>query len=516
MTKSIKDVAKVAFATLGSRVLGLVRDSATMAYMGIGAVSAAYTIAFTVPNLMRRLLGEGALTSALIPVFSQSLKRGDKKEAFAFLNRLLSRVFLWLLVLSVLGSVLSIGSGEIFASQERFVLGSYYAAILMPYMLLICLAAVFSGALNVLGSFGAPSIGPAILNVAIIAFLFVGVSIFGSDPEKIAYCMCGGWLVGGMFQLGIPAWKLWGMGWRFSPDFGKCDSLSELYSLFVPAMLGAAVVQINVFTSKAIAMFLNDAAVPALYISGRLLELPLGLFAVTLATVYFPKLSLLSSRRDSEGYAREYGRGLTMTMCVALPAAAGLAILSNDILSMLFMYGVFGAADVDLCVPVMVAGVAGLPFFALSIFATRGFHSGKNTKTPVKASIISLVLNVVLSLAFMGPFGAAGLAAANSVSGAVQAGFLIWAFRRSFDFGRIRTDILKIALATAAMSAITFALKFAVGELSGGFDGRISAVAVCSVAIPVSCAAYFAALKILDFSQFKDLKKVLFGRGGDR
>lgn len=516
MTKSLKDMLKVSGATLGSRILGLVRDSASMAYLGIGAVSSAYTIAFTLPNLMRRLLGEGALTSALVPIFTQSIKNKGQQGAFEFLNRLISRMFLLLLALTLAGIALSWGFGEIFGSELRFVLCSKYAIILMPYMLLICMAAIFSGALNVLGSFGAPSVGPAVLNVAIIGSLFAGVLIFGKDAEKIAYCMCSGWLVGGLFQLGIPAYYLRKKGWRFSPDLGKCPDLSELYALLVPALIGAAVIQLNMFMSKMIGMSLDDSAVPLLYLSGRLVEFPLGIFTITIATVYFPILSRLSSKRDAEGYEREYAKGLIMTICITVPAAFGLAALSSDILSLLFQYGIFNSSDVSLCVPVLVASVAGLPFFSLATFATKGFHSSKDTSTPVKISAVAFVLNIVLSLALMKPFGATGLASANALSAAVQSLLLIKAFGSNFNFSKIFSDCLKILGASILIAVLALLIRAAILTLCGEISSeKFSSALVCFVAIPVCSAAYFALLKIMNFSEFKDLsalKKKILGK----
>lgn len=508
---------KVSSATLGSRVLGLVRDSATMAYLGIGAVSSAYTIAFTLPNLMRRLLGEGALTSALVPIFTQSIKNKGQQGAFDFLNRLISRMFLLLLGLTLAGMLLAWGFGEIFEGQLRFLLCSKYSIILMPYMLLICMAAIFSGALNVLGSFGAPSVGPAVLNVAIIASLFAGVFIFGNDAEKIAYTMCAGWIIGGLFQLGIPAYYLRKKGWRFSPDFGKCSDLSELYALLVPALIGAAVIQLNMFVSKMIGMSLDDAAVPLLYLSGRLVEFPLGIFTITIATVYFPILARLNSKNDAKGYEREYAKGLIMTICITVPAAFGLAALSKDILSLLFQYGIFESSDVELCVPVLIASVAGLPFFSLATFATKGFHSSKNTATPVKISVFAFVLNIILSIVLMKPFGAVGLAAANAAASAAQSALLIKAFGSKFAFSKIFSDCLKILCASALIALLAIGIRALVLALGSEFLGeKFSSVAVCALAIPICSASYFILLKIMNFSEFKDLtalRRKIFGKG---
>ena len=182
MGRDIKNIAKVAFATVGSRVLGLIRDSFTMAYMSIGAVSAAYTFAFTLPNLFRRLLGEGALTSAMIPIFTQTLKQDGEQTAFSFLNKVFTRGAILMLGISLLGMLIAfVASICLEGEQQRFVLSANFSIVLMPYLTLICLAAVFTAALNVLGSFGVPSITPAIHNATIIGGLFFGVFFYVID-----------------------------------------------------------------------------------------------------------------------------------------------------------------------------------------------------------------------------------------------------------------------------------------------------------------------------------------------
>ena len=266
----LKNILKVSIATIGSRVLGLVRDSLTMAYMGIGAVSSAYTFAFSLPNLFRRLLGEGALSSAIVPIFSCSAKNNGIQSAFDFLNKAISRALVWLVIITVVGCVIASCSLMFFDEQQtRYILGAQYTLVMFPYLILICVAAIFTAALNVLDSFGIPSITPMILNACIIASLFCGVAFFGADIEKIAFALCVGWLIGGFLQMVIPAICLIKKGWKFKFDMSHSSEISELYALFIPALIGAAVVQLNIFVSKLLAFNLNDTATPALYISSR-------------------------------------------------------------------------------------------------------------------------------------------------------------------------------------------------------------------------------------------------------
>jgi len=504
----VKNIAKVAFATVGSRVLGLVRDSATMAYLGMGAVSAAYTFAFTLPNLFRRLLGEGALTSALIPVFSQSLKADGREKAFEFLNKVLTRGAILTVFLAALGMAVAFGASLFLEnSEERFLLGADFSIVLMPYLALICLAAAFTAALNVLGSFGMPSITPAIHNGSIICGLFAGAFFFGArDAVSIAYCMCFAWLVGGIFQLCIPAYWLYRKGWRFSFDLRPCPALGELYALFLPALFGAAVYQLNVFVSKMLALLIDNSALPSLYLSSRIIELPLGVFTLAVATVYFPKLSNLRYAETKAEYSREYANGFAATLCIAVPAAFGIIATAPDIISLLFQWGLFKAADSGVCAPVLVVSAFGLPFFAAATFATRGFHSHKDTRTPVRVSYWAFAANFVLSLALMKPFGAVGLAAANVAAAALTAVMLerkIGALRGEFsEWG----EIAKIVAAAALMAGFVVLIRCA---LASALDGKALSIAVCAGAIPAGAAFYFAILKLIRFKRLDSVGQLL-------
>lgn len=493
-----------------SRIAGLVRDSATMAYMGIGAVSAAYTFAFTLPNLFRRLLGEGALTSTLIPTFSQSLKRDGKEEAFAFLNKVLTRGGILMVAIVLLGMAIAAGASFCVDGGDdglRFALGADFSIVLMPYLVLVCMAAVFSGALNVVGSFGVPSITPVLHNLSIICSLFCGVFVFGAkDVVALAYCMCAGWLVGGLIQLGLPAYWLSRHGWRFSFDLSPSPALAELYSLFIPALLSSAVYQLNVFVSKMFALFLDNSALPTLYLSSRIMEFPLGVFSLSIATVYFPKLSEFGTSGDALSHRRTYADGLVLTMGIVVPAMLGIFATARDILTMLFEWGLFAASDVDVCLPVLVVSASGLPFFALATFATRGLHSLKDMRTPLRISCWAFAANVVLSLSLMYPFGASGLAAANVLATALQAVML--AFAMSKTRGRLGEggEIAKIAFAAVAMFAVVCLARYA---LAGFVSGKLLSVAVCCVLIPFGAAVYAVMLKLLRFKRLENLGRLL-------
>lgn len=506
----IRDIAKVSFATVGSRVLGLVRDAATGAYIGVSAVSSAYIFAFTLPNLFRRLLGEGAMSSALVPIFTQSLKEGGQENAFAFLNKVITRAGLLLLAITIFGMAAAACAAPFLSGTERFYLSAQYSVVLAPYVLLICLAAVFSSALNVLGSFGAPSVGPILLNISIICGLLVGVRVFGADNAvALGYSMCFAWIAGGAMQLAVPMYWLFRKGWRFRFDLKPCPEMGELYALFIPALIGAAVIQVNIFVSKILAQFLNDSAITTLYYSSRILEFPLGVFAVAIATVYFPRLALKRSAGDEEGYKREYSNGFVISMCISVPAMVGLIILGREILTLLFEWGMFKSSDISLTLPVLLVSLAGLPFFTLATFATRGFHSAKDTKTPVKISYYSIGANLLLSAILMFPFGAPGLAAANVIAAVLQAVMLNFSLKKKFGSFGHGAEIVKIVAASAAMGVLVLLGKEFASLL---VEGKSLALVSCAAIIPAGVAFYFAALKFLKFKQLDEIQNILLKR----
>ncbi len=502
---TFKNISKVATATMGSRVLGLVRDQITFAILGVSAIGSGFLFAFNLPNLFRRLMGEGALTSSMIPVLTSTLHKDGQEAAFEFINKIFTRTFVVLFFLTLLGIALSLFAYQL-ASTERYVLSGLFSIFLLPYMILICLAAVLSGALNTLGIFGAPSVGPILLNACMIAALLIGDYIFPDDLQSVIYVVCGGVLLGGLCQLGLPAYYLYKKGWRYKINFASSPELSELIKLFLPALAGSAIIQINIVVSKLFAVYIDDAAMSVIYISNRLVELPLGVFAVTISTVYFPKLSLLSHNKDSKGFLAEYRRGLITTMAITIPAVFGLVVLSKDILALLFQWGAFDIDDVNLCVPILIASVIGMPFYSVVTFATKGFHSNKDTKTPMRISIVGFVTNIAFCLILMFEFKALGLALANVLAAALQSVLLVYLFAKSKGTIQGFSCNVKIIAASAIMAFFTWVMKLGFEQV---LSGKILYLTNCTVLIAFGIVIYIVALKLLGFEQMNELTKLL-------
>ena len=507
MHSKVKHISIVSLSTLGSRVLGLLRDILIFAFFGVSVVNSAFILAFTLPNLFRRLLGEGALTSALMPVMAQELEETGKDKAFGFLNKVLSRLTLLLAVLVVL---------SIFALQcvpllqqipERWYFGAHLAAILMPYMLLVCLAAVFSAALNLLNRFAIAALSPVWLNIAMILGLGGLGSWLGSTPEERVYYLCAGVLVGGFFQLLVPAIALRREGWRFHWEPGKTKALDEMVSLLIPGLIGAAVFQINIVVVRLLAFALDNAAVSVLYLASRLVELPLGVFTIAITTVVFPNLSRLAAKRAFTDFSKEFAHGIRLILAVTVPAATGLIVLSKPILALLFEWGAFNAHDVSLVTPVLVISAIGLPFYSMATMATRGFHALKDTRTPVAIGLCSFFVNLGLALWWMQIWGVSGLAAASVASACFQniaLRVLLMRKQPLIKEGRFWFPLIEIVAASKIMAVVVWlGMTYGAGLWGTGKWGNVFSVAIT---IPVGVTFYLLFLKVFRFQEVYEIR----------
>jgi len=506
MLQQFKNIAVVSLSTVGSRVLGLARDILIFAALGASLWNSAFILAFTLPNLFRRLLGEGALTSAVVPVFSDLLERDGRDAAFGFLNQVLLRLFIVLVGLVALGmALLAWGSGEGGWLPARWALAGELSVVLLPYMLFICTAAIVCAGLNLMGRFAVAASTPLLLNLAMIGSLAVGMARSG-ESEVLVRWLCGGVLAGGLLQLLLPAIDLMRQGWRPRIERRPGAELEQLWRLFLPGLLGAAVLQVNILVSRVLAYTLDESAVSVLYLASRLMELPLGVFTIAVATVFFPQLAQALSRSDAEGFAAKLCQGMRLVVAVALPAGIGLWVLGEPILQSLFQWGAFEARDVAATVPLLAIYGLGLPFYSAATFATRGLHAGKDMRSPLRVALYCLFVNAVCGLVLMQFLGAAGLALANVIAAVVQA-VLLWralsSERPELGLSRLNRSFLQALGAALAMALVCW-----IGlEFSGLFrlDAKPRALLEVLVLVPLGAGVYFLVLKLLRFEEMEQL-----------
>ncbi|MGZ0654017.1 murein biosynthesis integral membrane protein MurJ [Coraliomargarita sp. W4R72] len=509
MLKNLKNIAVVSLSTVGSRLLGLLRDVLIFAALGTSLWNSAFILAFTLPNLFRRLLGEGALTSAIVPVFSDVLEREGRVGAFRFFNQVLFRLLLALVVIVSAGMLLLAWAAGSDWLPERWVTGAGLAVWLLPYMLFICLAAIISAGLNLVGRFAVAASTPILLNLAMIGALAAGLWLDAGEA-RIVYWLCGGVLLGGLLQLIVPAWDLMRQGWRprLEPQGGR--ALAELWQLFLPGLMGAAILQVNILVSRLLAYSLDESAVSVLYLASRLMELPLGVFTIAVATVFFPLLAKSLSNGDEAAFSSAFLQGMRLVIGISLPAGIGLLVLGKPILEFLFLWGAFDQADVLATVPLLAIYGVGLPLYSAATFATRGLHASKDMRTPVRVAGYCLLINLFFGLLLMQFWGAAGLATANVLSALVQS-VLLWRAlavgNAALSFRGLRPALFKVLLAGAGMglscaAAWPWLASFDLGE-------KLSAALTVAICVPGGAAIYFALLYLLRFEEIDTLKGML-------
>lgn len=509
MLQNLKNIAVVSLSTVGSRLLGLLRDILIFAALGTSLWNSAFILAFTLPNLFRRLLGEGALTSALVPVFSDVLNKQGLSGAFYFFNQVLLRLLLTLALIVTVGSGFLVWASGRAWLPERWVLGAELAVWLLPYMLFICLAAIISAGLNLVGRFAVAASTPILLNAAMIGALLLG-QWYAADSRALVYWLCGGVLLGGALQLVVPAIDLMRQGWRPKIERRGGAELTELWQLFLPGLMGAAILQVNILVSRVLAHSLDESAVSVLYLASRLMELPLGVFTIAVATVFFPLLARARSEGDHAGFAAAFLRGMRLIIGIALPAGVGLAVLGEPILDLLFLWGAFERADVIATLPLLMIYGLGLPFYSAATFATRGLHAVKDMRTPVRVAGLCLLINLLAGLWLMQIFGAAGLAAANVLAAIVQSVCLWRALagqHATLGFSGLRRPLLKVMLASLAMGIVCLIGAALLAEL--GLGQKSTAVLVVFVCVPGGAVFYLGLLYWLRFEEFDGLKQLL-------
>jgi putative peptidoglycan lipid II flippase len=454
-TRITKAAGIVGTATLLSRILGFIRDVVVAWFFGAGLAADAFFIAFTIPNLLRRLFAEGSLTISFIPVFTECLFKRGREEAFR-----LARSAWWLLTI-VLAAVALLGvlfsplivkviARGFLSSPEKFDLTILLTRIMFPYIFFISLVALAMGILNALGHFAAPALAPVLLNLAMIGSVLL-LSPHLAEPSK---GLAIGVIIGGVLQLALQIPFMVRKGFHLfvrSPLYHP--GIKRIALLMVPAIFGAAVYQMNIVVARLLASYLPEGSVSYLYYADRLVQFPLGVFAIALATAVLPSLSKQAAAKDMEGLRASFSYALRLVFFVSIPAMTGLIILREPIVRLLFQRGAFDLATTHLTAEALLYYAIGLWAFSGVRIVVATFYALQDTKTPVKIAVISLFVNIVLSVLLMGPMRHSGLALATSLASGVNFILLIGALKKRL--GRIGArDILRSVFRTTASAAV--------------------------------------------------------------
>ncbi len=450
----VRNAGIISAATLLSRLLGFIRDMVIANYLGTSLAADAFFVAFRIPNLLRRLFGEGSLTSAFIPVFSSYLADGRRSEARKIAQTAMTLTALCLAVVTLCGVIFSPWIIQIIAPgfaavPAKFQLTIFLNRLMFPYILLISLVALAMGILNADNHFLAPALAPVLLNLCMIAAALGLTPFFNNAATALAI----GVLAGGLTQLGmqLPVLKKHGFPLRPRCDFHH-PAIKKVLSLMGPSLLGLAITQITIFCNTLLASFLADGSISYLYFADRLIQFPLGVFAVALGTAVLPALSRNAAARKWQDYSRTLSLALRLLIFIILPAMTGLIILSRPIVFLLFEHGRFGAQATDMVARTIIAYATGLWAYAGLRIIVPAFYSLQDTKTPVKIGGIALLVNLLAAVTLMQFFQHLGLALATAISSAVNCLLLLGLLRHRLGtkIGRLHGVVRCLGRSAAA------------------------------------------------------------------
>ena len=432
-----KSTVVVGGNTLISRVLGLVRDIVIARLFGAGAGTDAFFVAFKIPNFFRRLFSEGAFSQAFVPVLAETrvADKDDLSETRALIVHTVGTLGGVLVLLTLLAQlaapwlIIVFGPGFYLEGGEKYDLTVQMLRITFPYLLLISLTGLAGAVLNSFGRFAVAAFTPVLLNLCLIGAAIWLAPLMDDPVVGLAW----GVFIAGLAQLGFQLPFLARLGMLGWPRWGAAHAgVKKIMRLMLPVIIGSSVLQINLVVDTIIASFLFTGSVTWLYYADRMVEFPLGVFAIALSTVILPSLSRQHAEDDPDSFARTLDWALRLALVIGLPATVGLFMLAEPILSSLFQYGDFTVGDVEMAALALMAYAVGLPAFILIKVFAPAYFSRQDTKTPVKIAIKAMFLNITLNVLFVVPMvylgmngPHAGLALATGLAAWLNA-WLLW------------------------------------------------------------------------------------------
>lgn len=510
----LRSASIITLATVISRIFGYLRDQRITLLLGTSFAADCFILAFRIPNTLRRLVGEGSMSASLIPVFAGYLKNGPNPEAWRFAERVFWIVAIVAAAITALGAIFSrevVAALTILGSPAaNWDLAVYLNRIILPYIFIVSLVALAGAILNSLHVFGLPAASPILFNLSMIVFSLGVVyrPIMSWAPVQYrtpAVALAIGVLVGGSVQLAVLLRAVYVRGMRFRPQISLRDpGVRSVGRLMIPGFLGIGVYQINFFlnTVFATSRHLPAGSVTSLYVADRVMELTLGCFAIAVSTAILPMLSRQAVAGKIADMRKTFAFALRMVLFVTIPAAAGLILLREPIVQVLFQHGKFSAQSTALTSRALLYYSLGLPGFAGIKLVAPLFYSLKDTATPVRVGVYALLLNIALNLLFIALFSESlsngGPALATSISAYMNFSVLLAIFRARFGSvgGRaITRSTVKIAVCSAVMGGgCVLALRHVHFEALGpvvGQAGALAAMIVGSIGVYLGLAWAF-------------------------
>ncbi len=511
----------VTIAVFFSRIFGLVREVVLNNLIGPGRALDAFLLAFRIPNLLRDLLAEGALSNAFVSVFSKKLEKEGKEAAFELANKVVTLLLALMSVIVAVGILIApwivsaLGAG--FEDAQKRELAIELTRILFPFILFVSLAALLMGLLNSLGSFFLPASASTVFNIASIIFGLLFAWMF--DPafgERAIYGFAFGTLLGGVAQMACQIPKAWSMGYR---PMLKWDTMHpdvrEIGRLMLPAVVGGAAVQINVLVNTTFASFLPEGTITCLSNAFRLMQLPIGLFGVAIATVTLPTIARHAAQDNRAAFRSKLARAFRHALALGLPAATGLAVLAVPVVRMIFERGRFSAED-TLTTALGLQGYAiGLAAYASIKVLTPAFIAHGDPNTPLRVSLIGIGLNLVFNTVFVFvlKWGIFGLALSTSLVALINLTQLSWKMRQhlgGFESRALFSLLLRLTISCAVMALTVWSVAHALdGLVVFGFLGNLIQVFLLVLCGAASFLSLGWALRV---QETRELLGALFAR----
>jgi putative peptidoglycan lipid II flippase len=507
-----RSTAMFSLATALSRVVGLFREIVVRRYFGVEGPINAFTVAFQVPNLIRALAADTALSSAFVPVFSSLLEKGERARAWRVASTLFWLTLLGLTGVTALFILLAPWVMKPFGYEGEdadLVVG--LSRVLFPIVVLLGLSGVIVGILNSYEHFTVPALTPVFWNLAIIVALVVGIP-FTDDVTTQLYIYAGGILAGTVIQLVLPIPWLRGLDGRLRMAIDLRDpAVKQVFVLMLPVALGIGLINFNLlvgtfFAARLIDPQLAPASIDAAF---RIYMLPQGIFSVAVATVLFPRLSRLAARADSEGFRDTVSLGIRQIGFLLIPASVVLAVLAEPIVRLLYERGAFGARETTVVAEALAAFTIGLTFNGMMLMLNRAFFSLQSPWIPTAVALGNLVLNGVLAWAFS-PFGVWGIPLATSIVNIAGTAALVWIFRR--EEGRlggraIAASYARILVASALAAGTAYGIWRALDEVLG--RELVAQLASLTVGLGIGTAVFLGAARILRIRELEALASLV-------
>lgn len=501
--------------TLLSRVLGLARDIVIARFFASGFEADAFFVAFKIPNFMRRLFAEGAFAQAFVPVLTEYKNKRSLEATKAFVGSVAGTLGIILFIIVVIGVLCSPLLVTVFAAgfidePEKFNLTADLLRLTFPYIFLISMTALAGGILNTWKQFAVPAFTPVLLNVSLIACMFFLIPYLDVPVHALGW----GVLLAGVLQLVFQLPFLYKLGLLPKPRWAwKDKGVKKVVKLMTPIIFGSSVAQINLLFDTFIASFLVTGSVAWLYYADRLLEFPLGIFGIALATVVLPYLSESHVNKKNTDFNATLAWAMHMAMLIAVPAMIGLMLLASPILATLFQYEAFSANDTFMSSLSLVAYSLGLPAFIAIKILVNGFFARQDTKTPVKIGIYALVFNMVLNVIFVVSMLKAdyiaphvGLALATVGSAYLNAGMLAYTLRKQGVLTLHWSILWSAGRLILAVAAMAFVIHFMLPALEAWSNWQwFERVKELAIIIVLAILSYISVLVLLGFRK-KHLK----------